>query len=39
MYLILNNGVHPFFKKGESSNKFLENLKNGNWIVIENISK
>ena len=39
MYMLLNNGLHPFFNKGESTSVYLEKLKIGKWKTINKISK
>jgi len=39
MYILLHNGVHPFFNKGENSSTFHEKLKIGKWTCSTEISK
>lgn len=39
MYILLHNGIHPFFNKGESSSVFLDKLKLGKWKCNAEISK
>jgi calcium/calmodulin-dependent protein kinase I len=39
MYQLLNNGIHPFYNKGDHSSKFCEKLKLGKWNSICNLSK
>jgi serine/threonine protein kinase len=39
MYQLLNNGIHPFYDKGDDSNKFYERLKIGRWKSIYTLSK
>ena len=38
MYQLLNNGEHPFYKKGISKKELLKNIKNVNITYINNIS-
>ena len=30
LYMLLNEGKHPFYTKGESKKKYIENIKKGN---------
>ncbi len=39
MYILLHNGIHPFYNKGETSANFLEKLKIGKWNCTVKISK
>lgn len=39
MYMLLNNGVHPLFKKGDTSDMFIEKLRAGKWTCHSKISK
>jgi serine/threonine protein kinase len=39
MYQLLNNGIHPFYIKGDNSAQFAEKLKNGKWISKNTLSK
>jgi serine/threonine protein kinase len=39
MYQLLNNGIHPFYNKGDSSLRFNEKLKSGKWISNNILSK
>jgi calcium/calmodulin-dependent protein kinase I len=39
MYQLLNNGLHPFYIKGDNSTKFIEKLKNGKWSSKNTLSK
>jgi serine/threonine protein kinase len=39
MYQLLNNGMHPFYTKGDNSAQFMEKLKNGKWTLSCNISQ
>lgn len=39
MYQLLNNGVHPFYSKGENSSQVKENLKNCKWALKKTLSK
>lgn len=39
MYMLLHNGTHPFYIKGENSTSFIEKLKQGKWECKNRISK
>jgi len=39
MYILLHNGIHPFYNKGETSSHFFEKLKLGKWKCNVKISK
>ncbi len=39
MYMLLNNGTHPFYLKGDSSNQFVDKLKIGKWLSKNTLSK
>jgi serine/threonine protein kinase len=39
MYILLHNGIHPFYNKGETSTNFLAKLKIGKWNCTVKISK
>lgn len=39
MYVLLHNGVHPFFNKGEGSTTFLDRLKMVKWSCSVKVSK
>ena len=39
MFMLLNNGLHPFYNKGDSKTTYLERLKIGKWNPSNNLSK
>jgi len=39
MYMLLHNGMHPFYFKGENSSSFMEKLKIGKWECKNRLSK
>ena len=39
LYMLLNEGKHPFYTKGESKKKYIENIKKGNVVMINKVSE
>ncbi len=39
MYMLLNDGIHPFHNKGENSSIFMDKLKQGKWESKNRLSK
>jgi len=39
MYKLLNNGFHPFYKQGDSTEALMEKIKIGKWQTLDKISE
>jgi calcium/calmodulin-dependent protein kinase I len=39
MYMLLNNGMHPLYVKGDRSSEYMEKLKNPKWNLCSKISE